>query len=442
MEIELTSTREDGAWTWRAAGARQPRGSMAAQLVPAGSSVGDVLRVEVEQFMDGIEVTSVLPPKDARPEPELLEILGSGSEEPLVTTKLVGRRDVDGEGRGPRRDSRGPRRDGRGGGRDGDRRGPRRDGRGGGRDGDRRGPRRDGRGGGRDGDRRSLSRDGEDRRPRSRRDGDGRGDRRPRREPANQAPRAPRLKPRRTHRKAALAALPDDQRLLAQILLRDGEPGVRKAVDVQNEAAEAAGEPPIPAPLLLKLAERIHPNLRAADWQDRAEAALAGIDEVDLRDLRSVVVAAEQSARGEENKALAEKIRDGLAARVEREHQAWQADVTSALDGDRVVRALRLSSRPPKAGAPLPAPILDRLTAMAEAGLTAETGQDRWATVLDAVALSPVHQRVVPQGLPAEPADPLLEVVKRVSMNVPDIAKAFGIEPTKPPRSRGSRRRG
>jgi len=438
MEIELTSTREDGAWTWRAAGARQPRGSMAAQLVPAGSSVGDVLRVEVEQFMDGIEVTSVLPPKDARPEPELLEILGSGSEEPLVTTKLVGRRggrrDDDGEGRGPRRDSRGPRRDGRGGGRDGDRRGPR----------------RDGRGGGRDGDRRSLSRDSEDRRPRSRRDGDGRGDRRnddrrgrrPRREPANQAPRAPRLKPRRTHRKAALAALPDDQRLLAQILLRDGEPGVRKAVDVQNEAAEAAGEPPIPAPLLLKLAERIHPNLRAADWQDRAEAALAGIDEVDLRDLRSVVVAAEQSARGEENKALAEKIRDGLAARVEREHQAWQADVTSALDGDRVVRALRLSSRPPKAGAPLPAPILDRLTAMAEAGLTAETGQDRWATVLDAVALSPVHQRVVPQGLPAEPADPLLEVVKRVSMNVPDIAKAFGIEPTKPPRSRGSRRRG
>ena len=422
MEIELTSTRDDGAWTWRAAGARQPRGSIAAQLVPAGSSVGDVLRVEVEQFMDGIEVTSVLPPKDTRPEPELLEILGSGSEEPLVTTKLVGRRsrgrDDNGEDRGRRRDSRGPRSDRRS--------------------------------GGRDGDRRSLSRGGEERRPRSRRDADGRGDRRtddprgrrPRREPANQVPRAPRLKPRRTHRKAALAALPDDQRLLAQILLRDGVPGLRKAVDVQNETAEAAGEPPIPAPLLLKLAERIHPNLRAADWQDRAEAALAGIDEVDLRDLRSVVVAAEQSARGEENKALAEKLRAGLAARVDREHQAWLADVTTALDEDRVVRALRLSSRPPKAGAPLPAPVLDRLAAMAEAGLTAETGQDRWATVLDAVALSPVHQRVTPQGLPAEPGEPLLDVVRRVSMSVPGIAKAFGIEPTKPPRSRGSRRRG
>ena len=92
MEVELTSTRDDGAWTWRAAGARQPRGSMDANLVPDGSSVGDVLRVEVEQYMDGIEVTSVLPPKGDRPAPELLEILGTGREEPLVTTKLVGRR--------------------------------------------------------------------------------------------------------------------------------------------------------------------------------------------------------------------------------------------------------------------------------------------------------------------------------------------------------------
>jgi len=192
----------------------------------------------------------------------------------------------------------------------------------------------------------------------------------------------------------------------------------------------------------MKLAERIHPNLRTADWRDRAEAALTGIDDVDLRDLRSVVVAAEQSARSEENKELAEKIREGLALRVEREHQAWLTDVGTAIDEDRVVRALRLSSRPPKAGAPLPSPVLDRLTSMAEAGLTSDTGQDRWATVLEAVALSPVHQRVTPQGLPAEPSEQLLEVVKRVSMSVPDVAKLFGIEPTRPPRNRGGRRRG
>ena len=437
MEIELTSTREDGEWTWRAAGAREPRGSVQAGLVPNGSSVGDVLRVEFEQFMDGIEVTSVLPDKGERQTPELLEILGSDRDEPLVTTRLTGkrnrRRDDDERSRGP--DRRG--------GRDGGRReGGRREG--GRRDGDRRGKSRQS----------DASSDGNGRRPRSRSEGrpgekDGRtkdrkrSERHPKNHPAtdSQKPRAKRLRPRRTHRKAALAALPDDQQLVAQILLRDGVPGVRTAIEAQNEAAESVGEPPIPAPLLLKLAERIHPSLRVADWRDRAEAALTGIDDIDLRDLRSVVVAAEQSARGDEDKALAEQIRTGLATRVDREHQAWLTDVKSALHEDRVVRALRLSSRPPKAGAPLPAPVMEQLANLAAAGLTAETSQDRWATVLDAVSLSPVHARVVPEGLPAEPGKELLAAVKRHSMSVPDIAKAFGIEPTPPPRARRGRSR-
>jgi hypothetical protein len=84
---------------------------------------------------------------------------------------------------------------------------------------------------------------------------------------------------------------------------------------------------------------------------------------------------------------------------------------------------------------------LDRLAAMAAAGLTADTSQDRWATVLDAVSLSPVHTRVVPEGLPAEPGEQLLVAVKRLSMSVPNIAKAFGIEPTPPPRARRRRSR-
>ena len=419
MEIELTSTRDDGQWTWRAAGARQPRGTVADVLVPAGTSVGDVLRVEVEQFMDGIEVTSVLVDRVERSEPETLEILGSGHNEPLVTTKLAGRR-------GRRRDEDGPR------GRSGRDRRPRRD------DGEK--PDTD-KGSGR-----------KDRRPR-RDDGEkpdtdkgsgrrGRPDRRsPARSDAEAKPRARRLRPKRTHRKAAIAALPEDQQPLALILVRDGEPGVRSAIEAQNAAAEAVGEPGIPADLLLKLAERIHPSLRTADWRDRAESALAGIDDIDLRDIRSVVVAAETAARGPEDRELADRLREALTARVDREHTAWIGEVTSALGEDRVVRALRLSSRPPKAGAPLPSPILDRLATAAEASLTSDTGQDRWATVLDAVALSPVHQRVTPAGLPIEPTEQLLDVVKRVSMSVPSIAASFGVEPTPPRRGRRSRPR-
>ena len=397
MEIELTSTREDGQWTWRAAGARQPRGTVANDLVPDDTSVGDVLRVEVEQFMDGIEVTSVLADRAERSEPETLEMLGSGNNEPLVTTKLAGRR-------GRRRDEDGPR------GRSGKDRRPRRD---------------DDK---RDGDKGAGRRSRPGRRSQARPD-------------AEAKPRARRLRPKRTHRKAAIAALPEDQQSLARILVRDGVPGVRSAIETQNAAAEAVNEPGIPAELLLKLAERIHPNLRTADWRDRAESALAGVDDVDLRDIRSVVVAAETAARGSEDRELADRLRDALTARVDREHTAWIGEVTSALDEDRVVRALRLSSRPPKAGSPLPSPILDRLAAAAEASLTSDTGQDRWATVLDAVALSPVHQRVTPAGLPEEPTEQLLDVVKRVSMGVPSIAASFGIEPAPPRRGRRSRPR-
>ena len=441
MRIELTSTRDDGAWTWRAAGAREPRGSIDRALLPEGATVGDVLRVEVDQFMDGIEVTSVLHDQEERTTPETLEIIGSGRSEPLVTTKLAG-------GRG-RRDG-----DRSGGRRDGDRRGRPDGDRRGQRDGDGRAkrdgagrPDGDGRakrgGAGRpDGDRRGQRdgrTDGEERGASSR---GGQTGRRPRKAPtADAKPRARRLRPRRTHRKAAIADLPEDQRPLAQILARDGIPGVRDALEVQNQAAEEAGQPGIPADLLLKLAERIHPAIRTADWQDRADAALAGIEEVDLRDLRSVVVAAELAFKTDENRSLADRLREALTARVDREHQAWLAEVTTALADDRVVRALRLSSRPPKAGAPLPGPILDGLAAMADASLTSDTGQDRWATVLDAVALSPVHLRVVPAGLPAEPGDQLLDAVKRVSMSVPAIAAAFGIEPTAPPRARRGRRR-
>ena len=412
MEIELTSTREDGQWTWRAAGARQPRGTVANDLVPDDTSVGDVLRVEVEQFMDGIEVTSVLADRAERSEPETLEMLGSGNNEPLVTTKLAGRS-------GRRRDEDGPR------GRSGKDRRPRRD-----------DDKRDGdKGAGRK-DRRPRRDDDKDAGRRSRP-----GRRSQARPDAEAKPRARRLRPKRTHRKAAIAALPEDQQSLARILVRDGVPGVRSAIETQNAAAEAVNEPGIPAELLLKLAERIHPNLRTADWRDRAESALAGVDDVDLRDIRSVVVAAETAARGSEDRELADRLRDALTARVDREHTAWIGEVTSALDEDRVVRALRLSSRPPKAGSPLPSPILDRLAAAAEASLTSDTGQDRWATVLDAVALSPVHQRVTPAGLPEEPTEQLLDVVKRVSMGVPSIAASFGIEPAPPRRGRRSRPR-
>ena len=57
MEVELTSRTGEATWTWRAAGAKQPRGTVEAELVPEGAEVGTVFRAEVETTLDGTVVT-------------------------------------------------------------------------------------------------------------------------------------------------------------------------------------------------------------------------------------------------------------------------------------------------------------------------------------------------------------------------------------------------
>ena len=45
----------------------------------------------------------------------------------------------------------------------------------------------------------------------------------------------------------------------------------------------------MPEATVLKMAENLLPQLRVADWRDRAEAAQRQLVHLDLRDLRSVV---------------------------------------------------------------------------------------------------------------------------------------------------------
>src|SRR5690606_3133033 len=93
IEVELTSRRDDGRWTWRAAGARQPKGELDGALVPDAASVGDVLRAEADVGVDGIEILSLAPTKTRqRREPERIEIVGTRRDEPDVVTTLVEKR--------------------------------------------------------------------------------------------------------------------------------------------------------------------------------------------------------------------------------------------------------------------------------------------------------------------------------------------------------------
>src|SRR3954451_13944464 len=106
IDIELTSAREDGTWTWRAAGAKQPRGVVDSSVLYQGARPGDVVRAEADFEIEGITIISVVPPKEKRLETERLEIIGAPRESPCVTAALVPKRERDGDRRGPRRDDR------------------------------------------------------------------------------------------------------------------------------------------------------------------------------------------------------------------------------------------------------------------------------------------------------------------------------------------------
>lgn len=260
--------------------------------------------------------------------------------------------------------------------------------------------------------------------------------------PAVERPKAKRLRPAKAHRSELLASLPDEQRPIAEQLVLGGLPAVRQAIEKQNAERKAAGESPIAPEPLVDMAEKLVPKVRAAEWRDRAEAARKDLEQLDLRDLRSVVSAAGDAGKDPDARALADELKAGLAARVEAEHALWLEELTATLDVGRVVRALRLSSRPPKAGAPLPADLATRLIEASGEALTAEASSERWVAVLDALAFSPVRDKVIPASLPTDLHADVRATIARLATRIPKIAHIFEIEPDRSaPRPKVERRR-
>lgn len=429
IEIELTSRRDDGTWTWRAPGAREPRGDVDGALVPEDAKVGDVLRAEADFDVEGIVVTAVNAPRnDGRRSSDLhrIEILGSGRSAPSgVSVSLAG-------GRRPRdeddREDRRPRREARSDGRPARRRRPD--------DGERPAPRREA-----GAERRG--RPGRDERDRGRdreRSGDRpvpTGDRPGRRAPASadgaERGRQRRLQPAATFRNATLAELRPEQLPVAEQLLRGGIPAVRQAIDDQNSRASSEGRPTVSAEPLLTMAEELLPRLTLATWKDRATAVRSAGKEAPLREVRSVVSGASAVALDDEARALHSALREGLDTRVTTLRDTWQARINSALDEGRVADALRIASRPPEPAARIPAEMAVRLSGAAGAAMSPEVPAEQWLALLDVVVGSPIRRTVKPAGLPADADDDLLHTVRRHAGQVPELARLLGLPIPPPP---------
>lgn len=380
IEVELTSDRGNGTWTWRAAGARLPKGELEATLLYEGAKVGDVVRAEADFDIDGITILTIFPPKGAKAMPETLEIIGSGRDEgPLVTSQLAGRKSSRDSGRSGRGDKVG-------------------------------------------------------RRPRGSKP-EGASEDRPRRQtprpqrpaPLPVRPKAKRLRPGRAHRQALVSSLPSEQKPIAEQILLGGLAAVRSAIDEQNTKASKEGLPTVPVDAILTIAEALVPRLQVADWLDRAEAAMADIEEIALGDLRSVVTSAEV-VRGDSTRELANKLREALDRRSQQESENWLNDLTQSVEAGRVVRALRLTSRSPDASVVISPEISQALISAVNAAMAPDTLVDRWLMLVDALAFSTVRSEVQPVGAPSEPSEELLVAVRKHASRMPGVASAFGIE--------------
>lgn len=419
MEIELTSARDDESYTWRAAGARQPRGVVHRSLLPAGCKVGDVFRVEVEVEIDGISVVSVLPSKERAPESNKIEYIGPSRPPGGVTTTLAGR---PGRGRPSERGGeRPPRR------RDSDRAGA----------GERRRPAREEPKTGersRDRPRRHETNRAEEgtgapapeRERGARRRADTAGERqgRPRRGPH-------RFEPGTVHLDELLASLTPEQRPIAERLSVGGLPAVRRALTEEQQRARAEGRPAASGDPIIAIAEELLPAVKAAVWLDRAEAAAEKPDEISLRDLRATVVGA--APRDETGRELERRLREALDKRVSKLREDWEQHLTQALSDGRVLQALRLSARPPEPSARFPAALVPKLAEQSGQAMTEETSVERWLALLEAAVQSPVRRQIRPAGMPKDPNGEVERQARVAASRIPALARLLGMAIPPPP---------
>ncbi|MGH9083345.1 MAG: hypothetical protein ACRDY3_09685 [Acidimicrobiales bacterium] len=408
VDIELTSRTEDDTFTWRAAGARHPRGTVAAGMVPEGSAVGDVVRAEVESGLDGLEIVSLVSKSEKsedRPT-NRIEVIGVPQRGPDVSISYA-------PGAKRRRTGDGPGRPagGRGGARTGGRVGSPGAGQG-----------RPGRGSPRTGERRP----GERPSPGVERGG-APGARRERRAPVSMA-----------HRNALLATLGPQELPVAEQMLRGGIPAVRQAI-AEHGGAGGNGPATANAEAVLAVADGLLPKVNLASWKDRASAAQAAGRDLRLRELRAVVTSSRTVTLDEEARAMAKGLREALDQRVTALRDEWITRITKALEDGRLVDALSASSRSPEPATRLPADLAVRLAEAAGTGMTSEDDPDVWRSLLEAVIESPVRRTVKPTGIPGTAE--AQEAARRAAGSVPELAKLLGLRiPPPPPRRAPSRR--
>jgi hypothetical protein len=227
------------------------------------------------------------------------------------------------------------------------------------------------------------------------------------------------------------ATLAPEQRPIAERLAAGGIPAVRRAIAGEQERARSEGRPEVTGEAILTLAEQLAPSVKQATWLDRAEAAVAQIDKISLRDLRMSVAAA--APRDEAGRELDRKLREELDRRIKKLRSSWEEHIVNALEEGRVLQALRFSAQPPEPTARFPASLVERLAGAASAAMAGTTPVERWLALLEAAVSSPIRRQIHPEGLPVDPSGEVLHSARLAAGSLPALAPMLGLSMPPPP---------
>ena len=364
ISIELTSNRGDGSWTWRAAGAREPRGIVAGELLPEGANVNSVFTAEIETGLGVANILSVFEEVDlrnSRPQTETIEVVGTKRSEPDMLTNYKGntRGHSDKSARRKKRQPKG-----------------------------------------------SANHQNQRRWQKL--------------TPGKQHQNAwlASLPPEQ-----AVVA----ERLLEGGMQAVKDALAKQNSEAKQRNSEAK-QPASSHKPLLELAESLLGEYRSALWHDQIDAVLRDFNKLSLGDIRVVVAASEITTRSAEASAKADEAKQKLSQRVDVEHTQWLADLATHLNEGRLERALKLSGSPPKTGVPLPEDLAKWMVDATADVLTPETPGEGWDSVLQALAFSPVRRLVRPTDPPSQSTPQLAKTVNKLGRRFPHIADLFVAE--------------
>ncbi|MCL4449162.1 MAG: hypothetical protein M1483_00635 [Actinobacteria bacterium] len=386
IEIELTSRKKDGSFTWRAAKARQPKGIVAAAMLEDNAKVGDLFVANAEVGLDGITLVGIVPFQGKRPFKEQLEIIGKDEDKPLKQPNPSDK------GRDEVNDKTGI---------------------------------KVGKSNRNKGNRKTTPKPPNVRHNSSKRASSATTQR------SDRHTQADFIYKRTNQMLASLSLL---EREIAKHLLSGGMPALRKAIEIHNVKPSSNIPPELPEEHLVAIAESLLPNLNMLRWIDRAEFVTNNPNQASLRDLKTLM-ASSSDLKDEYAVTLVPQILTLLKNKIEKVQIEWNENIENLIDQGDVLQAIIQASTPPEPRLRISATTAVKLSQAVGACMNPQTEVEQWNKLFKAALVSPVRRIIKPVGLPENAPRDLLNSAHMAAGQMPALAALLNI-PIPPPPSK------